>query len=69
MATKAARIFFSLIGKSYLKRMILAFVAYVTCEIGKGNSYEVLPLAFTYFSTASNDFGFIGRPCEDEYNG
>ena len=41
MATKAARIFFSLIGKSYLKRMILSFVAYVTCEVGKGNSYEV----------------------------
>jgi hypothetical protein len=41
MATKAARIFFSLVGKSYLKRMILSFVAYVTCEVGKGNTYEV----------------------------
>lgn len=41
MATKAARIFFSLVAKSYLKRMILSFVAYVTCEVGKGNSYEV----------------------------
>eukprot|EP00026_Physarum_polycephalum_P001184 Phypoly_transcript_01185.p1 GENE.Phypoly_transcript_01185~~Phypoly_transcript_01185.p1 ORF type:complete len:673 (+),score=92.82 Phypoly_transcript_01185:134-2152(+) len=43
MATKSARIFFSLVGKSYLKRMILSFVAYVTCEIGKGNTYEVDP--------------------------
>jgi len=43
MATKATRIFFSLVAKSYLKRYILPFVAYVSYEVSKGTSYEVDP--------------------------
>jgi len=43
MATKTVRNFFSLVAKSYLKKHIMPFVAYVTAEVIKGNSFEVDP--------------------------
>lgn len=43
MATKTVRNFFSLVAKSYLKKHIMPFVAYVISVVKNGGSFEVDP--------------------------
>jgi len=57
MATKTARNFFSLVAKSYLRRHILPFVAYISCDVSKGNCYEVDPSKLEPNSDISNNAG------------
>jgi len=57
MATKTARNFFSLVAKSYLKRHILPFVAYISCDVSKGNCYEVDPAKLDPTSDISTNAG------------
>ncbi len=49
MATKTARNFFSIVAKSYLKKFILPFIAFISYDVSKGNSYEVWHILHNLF--------------------
>lgn len=64
MATKTARNFFTLVAKSYLRKHIMPLVAYVSAEVGRGISYEVLmheSILCTFFLQSALFFLSMGK--------